>query len=47
MCTCGCTKFYLNEDQSVECSECGTYSNNIKVFYDEDLHGPSQGPLDK
>lgn len=46
-CKCGSAKFYLYEDQSVQCSDCDTYSNNIKVFYDDDFRGPSKGTLDK
>lgn len=47
MCICENTKFYIHEDQSIECSECGTYSNNVKAFWEENAKGPSKGPLDK
>jgi hypothetical protein len=46
-CNCGCQEFNIYEDQSVQCSKCETYSNNIRCFYDEDFSGPSKGPLDK
>jgi hypothetical protein len=46
-CRCGTQTFYLHQDQSVECSNCGTFSTNIKTFYDDDHGGPSKGPLDK